>query len=418
MKKILIVLGILGLVFSGFADDYKTYFSRYVAIGDSITAGFQDGGLVDYYQNVSFPKLLADRAGAATFEMPLVSPPGIPPVLTLIVDASGNFNLAPSSTIFGVPENLNYPAPYNNLAVPGADTHDVLYTVTDNGGYHDLVLRGLGTQLQQAIALNPTLITLWIGNNDVLGAVLVGRVIEGVTITPVAVFERNLRKIVATLKQKTNAKIVMLNIPQVTLIPFANYVKPYIEANGQKIYLIGPKGLLTDNDLVLLSALPYIYQGIGVPIAAGGTGLPLPDEVVLDSSEKAKVMGRVNKFNSIIKQVSSEYDIPLLDINGLFQNAATEGITIGGVTFTNAYLTGGLFSLDGVHPSTMGHALIANYLIELMNENFDWEMPLIDLSKYFWTSPRPSSSTAVTGYAVDNLIKMFRPIRDRVHREK
>lgn len=418
MKKILLILGFMTLVFSGFTEDYSNYFSRYVALGDSISAGFQDGGLVDYYQKVSFPKILADQGGATTFEMPLVSPPGIPPVLKLTVDSSGNFNLVPSANTYGVPENLTYPAPYNNLSVPGADTHDVLYTVSDNGGFHDLILRGLGTQLQQAIALNPTLITLWIGSNDVLGAVLEGRAIDGVTMTPVSEFEQNIRKIVATLKQKTGAKIVMVNIPQVTLIPFATYVKPYIEANGQKIYLIGPNGVLTDDDLVLLTAIPYLHQGIGIPTIAGGTGLPLPDEVVLDAAEKNRVIARVNKFNSIIKEVSSEYDIPLFDINELFSKAATEGLVVGGVVFTSEYLTGGLFSLDGVHPSTIGHALIANELIKLMNESFDWEIPLADVSKYFWTSPRPTSSASVVGYVVDNLKKALRPVRSRNHREK
>ena len=36
------------------------------------------------------------------------------------------------------------------------------------------ILRGLGTQVQQAVALRPGLITVWIGNNDVLGAAVRG----------------------------------------------------------------------------------------------------------------------------------------------------------------------------------------------------------------------------------------------------
>jgi len=56
--------------------------------------------------------------------------------------------------------------------VPGATSVDALTRTTDAGGLHDVILRGMGTQVQQAIALHPTAITLWIGNNDVLGAAL------------------------------------------------------------------------------------------------------------------------------------------------------------------------------------------------------------------------------------------------------
>jgi len=65
---------------------------------------------------------------------------------------------------------------------------------------------------------------------------------------------------------------------------------------------------------------------------------------------------------------------------------------VGGVTLTSEYATGGLFSLDGVHPSTIGYALIANELIKLMNKNFSWDIPLVDVAKFMWSSPRPVSS--------------------------
>jgi len=385
--SILFIFSLLGFLISG---DYQDSFERYYALGDSLTAGFQNGGLVDYYQQVSFPALIAKQAGVEDFALPLVSPPGIPPLLKLEVDQSGNFSIVPSSSNYGHPENLYYQGIYNNLGVPGATTEDFINTVSDNGGFHDLILRGMGTQLQLAVAAHPTLITLWIGNNDVLGALTSGKVIEGVTIVPVSVFRYNMETIVGALKTQTNAKIVMITIPQVSLIPFSTYIKPYIEVQGQKVYLIGPHGRLTDNDLVLLTAQTYISQGYGIPSQYGGTGLPLPDEVVVDSHERSIIEKRVSNFNSIIKDLGSEYDITVLDINDLLKKAATEGLIVGGVRLTSQYLTGGLFSLDGVHPSTIGYALIANEIIKLMNERFDWEIPLVNIGDFLWSSPRPS----------------------------
>src|SRR4029078_8817592 len=95
------------------------------------------------------------------------------------------------------------------------------------GALHDISLRGMGTQVQQAIALRPTAITLWIGNNDVLGAALRGRAIDGVTLTPTAVFRAPCGQIVAALKT-TGAFIVAANLPDVTTIPFVTTLRPFV----------------------------------------------------------------------------------------------------------------------------------------------------------------------------------------------
>ncbi len=395
-------------LFLGFlsAQEYKTHFQGYYALGDSLTAGFQDGGLVDYYQKVSFPALLAKNAGVEDFALPLISPPGIPPLLQLFVNSSGQIYLAPCSNTYGVPENLYYNGIYNNLGVPGATTYDMLGTVSD-GGFHDIILRGLGTQLQLGIAANPKLVTLWIGNNDVLGAVAHGKVIEGQTITPLRDFTANLTAIVGALATHTGAKIVMINIPQVDLIPFVTYIKPYVQVQGQKVYLIGPNGPLTDEDRVLLTAQEYLAQGYGIPQQLGGNGLPLPDEVVLDAHERAVVEERVSQFNSVISQLASQFNIPVLDVNELLQKACTEGIIVGGVKLTCQYLTGGIFSLDGVHLSTLGYAILANELIKLMNQKFEWEMPLIDVSQFLWSSPRTPAGSKLGSVAVKSMVKVL-----------
>ncbi|MFP5284729.1 MAG: SGNH/GDSL hydrolase family protein, partial [Thermoanaerobaculia bacterium] len=153
-------------------------FSRYVAFGDSLTAGFSSAALVRTYQVNSYPALIWRQAtnGAAGFEQPLVSEPGIgsiPGAGVLRLQS-----LVPSPQIVptpgqGQPLNLNLQRPYNNMAVPGADVTDLVSTT--QGGIHDLILRRTGfTQLQQGLSLRPTFVTLWIGNNDVLGAATSG----------------------------------------------------------------------------------------------------------------------------------------------------------------------------------------------------------------------------------------------------
>ena len=191
-------------LFSAASARAQVDFTRYVALGDSLTAGFQSGSLNQTYQATSYPALIARQGGATGFQQPLVTEPGIPAILEL--RSLSPLQIVPKGGL-GQPANLTLPRPYNNMAVPGADVVDLTTTTTDNGGLHDLILRRTGfTQLQQGLSLAPTVVTLWIGNNDELGAATSGRVIEDVTITSVATFEANYRAAATAIAAISGAK--------------------------------------------------------------------------------------------------------------------------------------------------------------------------------------------------------------------
>src|SRR6185503_6712829 len=208
MRTAVIVLAAAALSAAGRADA-QTNFTTYVSVGDSLAAGFESNSLVETHQNRSVPFLIARQAGVQGFQQPLISEPGIPPELTLVSLLPAPL-IAPKASTAGAPKNTALARPYNNLAVPGATAIDALTRTTDAGGLHDIILRGMGTQVQQAVALRPTAITLWIGNNDVLGAATRGRAIDGVTLTPTAAFRATYGQIVAALKA-TGAFIVAAN---------------------------------------------------------------------------------------------------------------------------------------------------------------------------------------------------------------
>ncbi len=367
----------LAAVFLGAAAvcaDAQTNFTTYVSVGDSLAAGFESGSLVETHQNRSAPALIARQAGVQGFQQPLVSEPGIPPELTLVSLVPVPV-IAPKAATAGAPKNLALARPYHNLAVPGATSVDALTRTTDAGGLHDLILRGLGTQVQQAVALRPTAITLWIGNNDVLGAALRGRAIDGVTLTPTATFRATYGQIVAALKT-TSAFIVAANLPDVTTIPFVTTIRPYVVnpstgapvlVGGARVPLIGPSGSLPSTALVTLAASTLLGQGIGIPTALGGTGAPLPDEVVLDPSEIAIIQDHVAANNQAIREICGAANIPVLDVNGLLRELATTGRHVGGITLNSAFLSGGVFSYDGIHPNDVGYALMANEFIRVIN---------------------------------------------------
>jgi len=403
-RRLPAVLAVIGLLLAAgaIAQTGSADFTQYTAIGDSLTAGFSSGGLVADAQELSYPALIYAQVNGSSsgFELPLVSNPGIPPLLDLV-------SLAPLAIVtnsgLGSPTNLLLPRPYDNLAVPGADAADVLGTVTDGGGLHDLILRGLGTQWQQALGLGSTFITVWVGNNDALGAATSGIVIDGVTLTTAADFEANFRGFMVPLAA-SGAQFAIANIPDVTAIPFVTTVAPVLVdpatsqpvlIGGQLVPLIGPDGPLDPaTDFVLLTAQTELAQGIGIPVAAGGTGQPLSDSSVLSGAEAGAINARVAEFNQVIAAVANETGAALVDINGFFSEVVVEGYELGGITYTTEFLTGGIFSYDGVHSSALGYAVVANEFIQAINATYGAEIPEVDLFGFAF-GPEGSAGTDV-----------------------
>ena len=213
-------------------------FSKYVALGNSLTAGFSDGALFIAGQNNAYPKLMADQfalAGGGEFKTPLMNDnigglllggnaiPGFGPRLIFSGGAPITLPNATPTTEIAVPLT----GPFNNLGVPGAKSFHLLAP-----GYGDLagLLNGTAnpyfvrfrssaatTVLADAMAQNPTFFSLWIGNNDVLGYATTGG--DGTNpITPEATFTLAYTTLVNTLISN-NAKGVVANIPNVNSLP-------------------------------------------------------------------------------------------------------------------------------------------------------------------------------------------------------
>jgi hypothetical protein len=146
------------------------------------------------------------------------------------------------------------------------------------GGYHELVLRGRGPQVAQAAPLQPTFVTLWIGNNDVLGAVVRNRAVDGVT-TPVNVPHRvSAGGVVA---QGRRATVMAANLPDVPPFPAPPSLPSWPIPLPAHVPL-GPTGPLPTGSLVTLAASSFLAQGIGIPPRSARRVCPLPDEAVLD----------------------------------------------------------------------------------------------------------------------------------------
>ncbi len=213
-------------------------FSKYVSIGNSLTAGFQDGALYTDGQNNSFPNLLAQQlqisgVGGGTFNQPDIN------------SANGRSGVNPAGGFFGRFElslSLLRPVPtvgedvtafpgdksaLNNFGVPGMKVVDI----ADPGlaGRNGLYARfasapGTSTVLGDALAATPTFFSYWLGNNDILGYATSGGV-DASTITSQTDFQAALTQSLGALTQ-TGAQGVVMTLPPMVVIPFFRAV-PY-----------------------------------------------------------------------------------------------------------------------------------------------------------------------------------------------
>jgi lysophospholipase L1-like esterase len=415
-------------------------FSNYVALGDSMTVGFASASMMNWYQDRSYPAILARQAGVSDFEQPYISEPGIGPIFELVSLAPVPV-IAPVGLLPGLPTNAEYPGIYNNLGIPTATLYDMIFQTGDitnliqgnfDTVFFDIVLRnGINTALEQAIGMQPTFMTVWIGSNDVLPAVMAGTPIDGITMTPVDIFAGLYGNAVGALNTTTAADIVLINVPYVTEIPFATSVDPYVDIPGLgRWYLMADTGPLTDDDFLTLGAGALIALGYGLP---GGT--PLPDNmniftgdpgVVLRADEVELINAQVDGYNAAIDQTAAAFGYPVFDVNALFADITSGAYvpTYGGATLTTQFLLGGIFSYDGIHPQHIGSALLADELIQFINAEYGSEIPRVDMAEVLfegdWQSPAVSPAkakdTIMSAEAFQRLYELFPPKLDQAPR--
>lgn len=380
-------------------------FSVYVAIGNSLTAGYQSGALYESAQEYSYPADIARQAGvpSAAFQQPLISDPGIGGRMKILSLSGPVIGTDPEGA--GSPLNLALARPYNNLGVPGAVLADLLYT-TDfaaqadtagrNNPFFNIVLRSSQygrNMVDQALALHPTFVSVWIGANDVLGYATKGGM--GPAPTSGATFNALYNQTMdSLLAGAPNAKFVVANIPNVTAIPFFTTVPDSFPnpVTGKNVgaFIVERHhadgtlyaGLVHANsDYILLTAIDSLNAGVGVPLPAG-TGRPLPDQFVLDSLEVAKTEAAITAYNQTIAAFAAAHAdrVAMVDSYAILNALDKYGYVGQGVDLTSKYIEGGFFGLDGIHPTSQGYAYIANQFIAAINSRFGSNITPIPIS--------------------------------------
>jgi hypothetical protein len=116
--------------------------------------------------------------------------------------------------------------------------------------------------------------------------------------------------------------------------------------------------------------------------AGWGTQKPVPDQYILTASEIQNVKNATNSYNALMLDLAKQYNLAFVDFNTIMKNIDMNGITEDGIHFTTKFITGKLFSLDGIHLTPQGNALVANYFIDAINKKYGSQIPKANVSKF------------------------------------
>ncbi len=400
-------------------------FTSFVTVGNSLVAGFADGALYKSAQETSFANLMANQfklVGGGNFVQPIVTSeygvefPGSMPRLKLgYATTCAGTSLGPIPDI-GPREPLG-PVGYlvNNLGIPGAKSFHLLVPgyAQMNPYYARFATSATNMVVQEIPPLNPTFFALWLGNNDVLGYATSGGV--GDSITDQQTFGFAMGGVIQSLVGN-GAKGIIANIPEITTIPFFTTV-PYngLVLNDSLaklvnhamslfqlpfIYHAGPNPFLVPDptsphpvfkvrqmqpgELVLLTAPQDSMKcyGMGLISSITLTPWPIPNQYVLTQDEITNIETAIAGYNQTIQGLAQTNGLATVNMNAKLKELQS-GMLWDGVEMNTTFVTGGGFSLDGIHMTPRGNAVAANFFIQSINAQYGSTLPYVDITKYY-----------------------------------
>ena len=374
-------------------------FQRYVAMGNSITAGFQSGGINDSTQKQSYVGLVADKMGSP-FYYPSLTKPGCPPPIDTVFTATG----VPHRLGGGTAATCFFRAPtippfLTNVAVPGAEALDLLKNGPGPGTNSNaltLLMLGGRTQIQAMMAAHPTFVSVWAGNNDVLGAATnSANAGDSTLITPIATFQTTYADIVDSVSA-SGASAILIGVANVTAIPFFSQGATYYAIRNGLVPgqpgdtfpsadslfhvdpLCAPSAFGGKGDSVLV---PFPFGGALLGAAQAGVNdtLHCAEPQTVQPAELVKLLTTVAAYNAFIASQATAKNWAYLDPNTALDSLRLIPTQVAPFPNFAAACSGAPFGLaftcDGVHPSASTHLIIARYIVQAINAKYGSAIP-------------------------------------------
>lgn len=387
-------------------------FRSYVALGNSITAGYQSSGINDSTQRKSYANLFAQAVGTR-FAYPQLAAPGCPPPVVNFVTQSRGTGLTANTCALRSTSSAT--DRLNNVAVPGALVIDLTTSTTGSSNLLTTLVLGGKTQAQRALDADPTFASIWIGNNDVLGAAVRGVLTPNAAVgspgvTPVDVFNQRFDAITTELiAGAPELEGVLIGVVQVANAPLLFQVGVLLQSPAAKAgfdaatgysatstnpfvntpVTIHPNCAAASSTLVSFALASQIatYRATsgasGHPplISCGVTAAapaPVGEVFILTPDEQALLTATVNAYNTHIQAKANELGWAYVDVNPTLNALRASGAIPPFPNLANgANAFGTYVSLDGVHPRDAAHRLVTNLMIQAVNAKYGTTIPTI-----------------------------------------
>lgn len=422
-------------------DKGQADFTSYLAVGNSLTAGYADGALYLSGQEASIPNILAKQfatVGGGTFTQPYmlddygVGFSGTQPVPKLVLgpstDCMGVTSLgpvrAPVDVNLGNLAPIGDQGPFNNIAIPGVKSfHMFADQLADlNPYYRRFAPTATTPPIALTAAMDFTFFSLWMGGNDALGYAGSGGASDSLTNPAQFAYFYDLI-LQACINNKPGdydpAKGILINIPDITSLPFFTLMNSQIPYNGmvldatqaagltllyqkfghpeitfqegQNAWVVensdGSWGRMTADDLFLMTlpadSMKCFGMGVANPDLSNPYPIPIPHKYILDKAETSDVRSHIADYNSTIYDLATMNGLAFFDAAAILEQLKDGPVIVDGYEFTNTFVQGNVFSLDGIHMTEAGYAMLAHYMIEEINKTYGAKIPQFNVTDYY-----------------------------------
>lgn len=156
------------------------------------------------------------------------------------------------------------------------------------------------------------------------------------------------------------------------------------QATAQDRILLTSASAISEVDMAVLQSwmvagLPQEQAG---QLSVRGITLPMADQYVLTEDEVEILNTARTQFNAYIQGIAQANGLAYVDVNEIIQQLANAGIPYDGGVITAEFATGGAFSLDGIHLTPRGSAVLANKMIDAINATYGSNVPKVNVGTY------------------------------------